>query len=162
MKQIIALFMLAAVAVAAQAQSLTGKNWFCTSIEGDTEGGLMMLFDPEGACAMSLLIVEENLTMTYMVPAKYSLNDNVIRMTTFTHLSEIEIQFITEDLTPEQQSMLEMLKPALDEQKQQIKAGLNENFDWTDEPLTITEITDTRLVLTDSKGKEMIFSPVEE
>ena len=162
MKKIIALFVLVAVAVAAQAQSLTGKNWFCTAIDDDTEGGLVMLFDPEGACAMSLLMVEDNLTMTYMVPAKYTLERNVIRVTTFTHLSEIEIQFITEGLTPEQQSMLEMMKPALDQQKEQIKVGLNEEFAWTDEPFTITELTDTRLVITDSKGKEMIFSPVEE
>ena len=58
--------------------------------------------------------------------------------------------------------MLEMMKPALDQQKEQIKVGLNEEFAWTDEPFTITELTDTRLVITDSKGKEMIFSPVEE
>lgn len=162
MKKIIALFVLVAVAVAAQAQSLTGKNWFCTAIDDDTEGGLMMLFDPEGACAMTLLMVEDNLTMTYMVPAKYTLERNVIRVTTFTNLSEVEIQLITEDLTPEQQSMLEMLKPALDEQKDQVRIGLNEDFAWTDEPFTIIELTDTRLVLTDSKGEEMVFSPVEE
>ena len=166
MKKLLALFVLVAVAVAAQAQSLTGVNWFSDMSDGDADGGLMMLFEPEGACAVTLLMVQgdENLTIsfTYMVPGVYSIDGKELSVILLTDCAEINADIDTDGLTDEQKEMVKLLQPVLDAQKEQLKAGLAENFDWDDERFTITELTDTRLVLTDSDGKEMVFTPVEE
>ena len=54
------------------------------------------------------------------------------------------------------------MQPVIDEQKQQLKVSLAEDFDWDEEPFTIDELTDSRLVLTDSEGSKMVFVHVEE
>ena len=166
MKKLFALFMLVAVAVAAQAQSLTGVNWFTDMSDEEADGGLMMLFEPEGACAVTLLLVQGNeeitMSFTYMVPGVYSVDGNELSVILLTDCAEITAEIDTEGMTDEQKEMVKLLQPVLDAQKEQLKAGLAENFDWDDERFTITELTDTRLVLTDSDGKEMVFTPVEE
>lgn len=165
MKKLLALFVLVAVAVAAQAQSLTGVNWFTDMSDDDADGGLMMLFEPEGACAVTLLLVQGNeeitMSFTYMVPGVYSVDGNELSVILLTDCAEITAEIDTEGMTDEQKEMVKLLQPVLDAQKEQLKAGLAENFDWDDERFTITELTDTRLVLTDSDGKEMVFTPVE-
>ena len=165
MKKLLALFVLVAVAVAAQAQSLTGVNWFTDMSDDDADGGLMMLFEPEGACAVTLLLVQGNeeitMSFTYMVPGVYSVDGNELSVILLTDCAEITAEIDTEGMTDEQKEMVKLLQPVLDAQKEQLKAGLAENFDWDDERFTITELTDTRLVLTDSDGKEMVFNPVE-
>ena len=57
---------------------------------------------------------------------------------------------------------IELMQPVIDEQKQQLKVSLAEDFDWDEEPFTIDELTDSRLVLTDSEGSKMVFVHVEE
>lgn len=165
MKKLFALFMLVSMVVAAQAQSLTGVNWFTDMSDEEADGGLMMLFEPEGACAVTLLLVQGNeeitMSFTYMVPGVYSVDGNELSVILLTDCAEITAEIDTEGMTDEQKEMVKLLQPVLDAQKEQLKAGLAENFDWDDERFTITELTDTRLVLTDSDGKEMVFTPVE-
>lgn len=166
MKKLFALFVLVAVAVAAQAQSLTGVNWFTDMSDDEADGGLMMLFDPEGACAVYLLLVQSSevltMTFTYMVPGVYSIDGKDLSVTLLTDCAEINADIDTDGWTDVQIETVKILQPLIDEQKEKLKAGLAENFDWENELFTVTELTDTRLVLTDSDGKEMVFTPVEE
>lgn len=161
MKKIITLLMLVAVAVAAQAQSLTGKNWFTNQSDNDIDGGLLMMFDPEGACAVSLLIVKTNdnktIAFTYMVPGMYSRVGDSLKVTLIPKMAEVNC-----DIEGMSANEIELMQPVIDEQKQQLKVSLAEDFDWDEEPFTIDELTDSRLVLTDSEGAKMVFVHVEE
>lgn len=166
MKKLFSLFMMVAVAVAAQAQSLTGVNWFTDMSDDEADGGLIMLFDPEGACAVTLLMVQSNdqitMTFTYTVPGVYSIDGKELLVTLLTDCAEINADIDTDGLTAEQIETVKLLQPVIDEQKEQLKIGLAESFGWENEQFTITELTATRLALTDSDGKEMVFIPVDE
>ena len=166
MKKLFSLFMLVAMVVAAQAQSLTDVKWFSDMSDNDADGGMMILFDPEGVCALSLIMVQgkDGLTVNigYTVPGVFSVEGNELTVTLLTDMAEIEAEIDTEGLTPEQQQVVKQMQPVIDEQKAEIKGSLDESFNWQGEKFVIAELTATRLVLVDSTGEETVFTPFDE
>ena len=106
--------MLVAMVVAAQAQSLTGRNWFADLSDDDSDAGLVMIFGSEGGCAMTMLMVDASdeltVTCTYMVPGTYTIDSNVIAVTLIASLAEVNAEIDTEGMTPEQLQVVKLLK----------------------------------------------------
>lgn len=155
------------VAMFMQAQSLTGKDWI-TSIpsEDGTDALMFMSFDENGDCAVGLAIDQtetdgdgSQTTITYhiFVPGTYTLKNNVIT----SHYNKSKTSLDIEVDAHGNEMMASIIKSEMEKIKDSLKEAFLSDIPESD-TLTITELTDEQLTVTDSEGVTNTFIVLHE
>ena len=153
------------LAVAAGAQSLTGKNWFGDMTENGNRMGLILKFNDNGSCAASLIMtyqeVDDGITMiayaTMTAPGTYTRNGNNLSVKIDHSKAHTKIEPDFKGVEAAQKKiMAAAIQPELDKMKPELEKEMVDAM-FTNEEFVITKITAKSLVL--NEGMNFVAVP---
>lgn len=169
-KTFLALMLILASVVAVNAQSLTGKVWATTIVDADNhEMTLVLGFVDGGNCIMSIIaeepINEEGMKMlmhmNFSMQGTYTLEGKLLNAKFDKDKASLDIDVDFPDLDENTKKMFKnMMVPELNKQKPGVMAQIMQDLPNL-ENMTVKELTEKTLILSDSVGKEQVFTAIE-
>lgn len=166
-----ALMLMLASVVAVQAQSLTGKVWVSSLVDpDDDEITLVMGFLDGGKCIMSIISGEDidedgmkmEMKMNLTMQGTYTLDGKILNTDFDVSNAELDLDVDFPGLDESTKKMAKsMIASELNKQKADIKTEILKalpNF----VQMTIKELTESTLILSDSTGKDQVFKVMAE
>lgn len=161
------MLMLATV-VAVQAQSLTGKMWAADMSEpGMPNVHLVLMFEDGGNYTMTVLAeqpIEDKvkLLITFISPGTYKVDGKVLNGKLNGSKAQLDFDIEAPGVDASTLKMMKgMLMSEVGKQKEEMKKSMLEELPKL-ENMTITTLTESKLVLTEKNGSTVEFAAVKE